>query len=73
MSNMPSIDKTRLTARIQVLTRAKLRTYCRENGLTENDAVAAAVEAFLSGVKPSREDEAWATEERKKNANNRKQ
>ncbi len=71
MSNMPRLDRTRLTARIELEMRAKLRTYCRDHKMTENDAVQAAIEQLLRSTVASDEDRRWAKEERKRNERNR--
>ena len=76
MSKMPSLDKTRITLRMQIRLRAKLRKRVRElrdaNSLaTEQDVALLALERELANVKPDAEDIEWATEERKKNERNR--
>ena len=71
MSNMPRLDRTRLTARIELEMRAKLRTYCRDHKMTENDAVQEAIGRLLASVVPSDEDKRWAKQERKRNERNR--
>lgn len=69
MSMMPSIDKTRITLRMPLSLRAKLRTKVRAaNGeLTENDVALLALDRELANVTPDDEDVEWAKEERKRN------
>ena len=69
MSMMPSIDKTRITFRMPLSLRAKLRTKVRAaNGeLTENDVALLALDRELANVTPDDEDVEWAKEERKRN------
>ena len=72
MSNMPSTDKTRLTMRVKLEVRAKLRTYCRAHSLTENDVMSAAIDDYLANVEASPEDLEWAKKEKKKNDSKRR-
>ena len=72
MSMMPSLDKTRITLRMQLRLRAKLRKRVRdlkrENPLaTEQDVALLALERELANIEPDAEDVEWATQERKKN------
>lgn len=73
MSKMPSIDKTRITLRMDVVLRARLRKRVRElrdeNLLaTEQDVALLALQRDLAEVKPDAEDIEWAQQERRKNA-----
>lgn len=72
--NQPSIDKTRITFRMPVMLRAKLRAKVRaSNGqLTENDVALLALTRELDSVELTDEDIEWAKNERAKNARNRK-
>lgn len=67
MSNMPNINRTRLTVRIPLALRAKLRTMCRSTGQAENDILAAALGKYLKKAETAPEDLEWIEEERKRN------
>ena len=76
MSKMPSLDKTRITLRMQLKLRAKLRKRVRDlrtdNPLaTEQDVALLALERELANVTPDDEDVEWAKQERQKNEHNR--
>lgn len=76
MSKMPSLDKTRITLRMHLKLRAKLRKRVRDlrkdNPLaTEQDVALLALERELANVEPEAEDVEWAMNERKKNEINR--
>ena len=73
---MPSLDKTRITLRMQLKLRAKLRKRVRllrdENPLiTEQDVALSALQRELDNIEPDAEDIEWAMNERKKNEINR--
>ncbi len=70
--NTPSLDKTRITLRMQILLRAKLRKRVRDLKrndplATEQDVALLALERELANVEPDAEDVEWATQERKRN------
>lgn len=74
MPNKPSLDKTRITLRMPIQIRAKMRAMMRESDgtLTENDIALEALERILENVKLTKEDKEWAKQERQKNETWRK-
>lgn len=74
MPNKPSLDKTRITLRMPIQIRAKMRAMMRDSDgtLTENDIALEALERILENVKLTKEDKEWAKQERQKNETWRK-
>lgn len=77
MSMMPSLDKTRITLRMPLSLRARLRKRVRDlkrdNPLaTEQDVALLALERELANVKPDAEDAEWMKRERRRNAETRR-
>lgn len=79
MSNMPSTDKTRITLRMDVRLRAKLKTLVRRKReeednplLSEQDVALRALDLFLKTTEPDEDDLAWAANEKRKNSERRR-